>query len=386
MGKREADLLEQVARICRQDRFARTVNRHLETYLPGPSDGALSLEIHPDDQMLLHSLQHHQDASIALSQYFSISIQQFNTARQIMTACFGEDLGELKVLDFACGYGRLLRLLSLVIPPSHLRAAEIQPDALDFVGQNFGVQGILSSADPQDFDTEERFDFIWVASLFSHLPDRLFHAWLDKLLSLLTKRGVLCFSARSSNLLPAGENLPAEGIVYQRSSETTPLDAEIYGTAYVSERYVQQAIEKTMGPGHGYSRLPRALANEQDLYLVASNPDAQLPGPHDIGKGLWGWVDIIELDGLGALRLAGWAANMNGAEPARVEVRIEGDVYRVDTTIERADVANAFADPMLLKSGWEFLHHPMLTETNPYLEVSVSTAKGETALLYAGDI
>lgn len=303
-----------------------------------------------------------------------------------MHGCFGEDLDDLRVLDFACGYGRLLRLLKLVIPPAHLRAAEIQPGALDFVRQNFGVQGILSSADPQAFDSDERFDFIWVASLFSHLPDRLFHAWLGKLSALLTQRGVLCFSARSSELLPAGETLPADGIVYQRASELTPLDADIYGTAYVSERYVQQAIEKTMGPGHGYSRLPRALANEQDLYLVARNPDVALPGPDTIGKGLWGWVDRIELNDQGDLWLAGWAANMDGPEPAQVEVRIAGETHLVATSIERDDVASAFADDTLMTSGWRFACRLPPTDIDHYLEVSAFKRSGELALLYAGTV
>lgn len=386
MDETRPDLIDQVEQICQQDRFKQTLLRHLRLPAQQLLTSDINLTIHADDQMLLHSLQHHQNASIALSQYFSISIQQFNAARQIMHGCFGSDLSDIKVLDFACGYGRLLRFLSLIIPASNLHASEIQPQALDFVQQKFAVQGLLSTPDPKDFDTGERFDFIWVASLFSHLPDALFRAWMDKLCSLLSARGVLCFSARSSDLLPAGEVLPDSGILYQRASELTPLEADIYGTAYVSERYVQQCIDKQLGFGHAYSRLPRALANEQDLYLLGKNPDCVLPDAAEFNKSLWGWVDLIRLDQQGALNLEGWAASMSEPGPVVVEVRVEGDVYSVATTIERPDVAASFADPALLQSGWKFRQSLNNPGADPYLEVSACSGEGDLALLYAGGV
>lgn len=380
------DLLRQTELICQQDRFRETLLRHLNISQSGLCHAQLVMDIHPHDQMLLHSLHHHQSAEVALSQYFSISLQQFNAARQIMQACFGPQLEHIKVLDFACGYGRLLRFMSMLVPAENVWASEIQPEALVFTRASFGVQGVLSTPDPQDFEVDERFDFIWVASLFSHLPDTLFQAWLAKLCSLLTPRGVLCFSARSSELLPAGEVLPESGILYQRASELTPLDADIYGTAYVSESYVRGCIDKQLGFGHGYLRLPRALANEQDLYLLGKDPDRELPGADDFDKGLWGWVDRISLHANNTLKMEGWAASMGKTALQHVEVSVDGEASRVQPDIERLDVATAFAEPGLLKSGWVFTQKPDTASDAPYVEVSAQSVGGDSFLLFAGAV
>ena len=380
------DLLRQTELICQQDRFRETLLRHLDISQSGLEHAQLVMDIHPDDQMLLHSLHHHQSAEMALSQYFSISLQQFNAARQIMQACFGSQLEHIKVLDFACGYGRLLRFMTMLVPAENIWASEIQPEALTFTRASFGVQGILSTPDPQDFVVDERFDFIWVASLFSHLPDTLFQDWLAKLCSLLTPRGVLCFSVRGSELLPAGEVLPESGILYQRASELTPLDADIYGTAYVSESYVRGCIDKQLGFGHGYARLPRALANEQDLYLLGRQPDRELPGADDFDKGLWGWVDRISLHDKRTLNMEGWAASMDKQALDHVEVSVDGDASRVQADIERPDVATAFAQPDLLKSGWAFTQKLAAASDAPYVEVSAHSVGGGSFLLFAGAV
>ena len=67
--------------------------------------------MHPADQMLAHSLLHHGRADLALSQYFAISLQQQRLLGDIIDAQ-GHRTTDLTLLDFACGYGRLLRLSS----------------------------------------------------------------------------------------------------------------------------------------------------------------------------------------------------------------------------------------------------------------------------------
>ena len=66
--------------------------------------------------------------------------------------------------------------LGLIVAPGRIWASDLQTDAVDFVRDTFGVQALASHADPARFAPERRFDFIWVASLFSHLPESLFHA------------------------------------------------------------------------------------------------------------------------------------------------------------------------------------------------------------------
>lgn len=235
-------LIEQAEQTTASLDFQQLIRAYVEHITGNQARTALRAEIHSDDQMLLHSLNHHQNSDIALSQYFSISLQQFYSVHQVLRAFFDPTDTSLKILDFACGFGRLLRLLTTQINPNQIFASEIQANAIDYVSSQYGVRGILSHANPEEFNPEERFDFIWVASLFSHLPEHLFHAWMAKLTSLLTPRGVLCASIRDEALLARGQYLPVSGILYFSVSESTPLAEDIYGTTYVNEGFVAGSI------------------------------------------------------------------------------------------------------------------------------------------------
>lgn len=351
--------------------------------VPGLTSADLSLAIDPGDQMYSHSLAHHGQPEIALSQYFAISLQQFSVARQVVRNLFGADTGRLQWLDFACGYGRLLRLLPALVPPAQTWASDIQAPAVAFVERSFGVQGLLSSADPEQFAPAQRFDVIWVASLFSHLPQPLFQAWLARLMQLLTPDGVLCFSVRDASQLPPGMTLPDSGLLYRGDSENADLDPDIYGTAWASEAFVRQALA-----GQPYARLPRALANEQDLYVAAADPARDLSALSAIRRGPWGWLDRRRLDADGGLELEGWAGSLDDGPIDRVEIRFGSQARSVPCTIARPDVAQAFADPRLTQAGWRCrLSWPGQAAQDAAavnLEVQAVSRQDERIVLYAG--
>ena len=290
------------------------------------------------------------------------------------------------MLDFAHGYGRLLRFLGLAMPASRIWAAELQSDAVAFVQQAFGVQTLASNADPARFVPGRQFDFIWVASLFSHLPEPLFRAWLAKLVSLLMPRGVLCFSVRDAALLSVGETLPSSGIAYLECSENVELGTDIYGTTYADEAFVRRALHLATNDTRPLHRLPRALANEQDLYVVAADPQRDLSVLAAFRRGPWGWLDRRSLSASGELWLQGWAASLDDGAVECVEIDIDGRQHRCATGLTRPDVGAVFADVRLDNAGWDF--HCGLGEGVRSTQISASarTGWGETALLYAGTV
>lgn len=349
----------------------------------GTGSRGLHLAIHPGDQMLLHSLRHHRDANAAVSQYHNVALQQYQAARQILDAVLPPEAGRVEVLDFACGFGRLVRLLSCCDRDLHLSVSEIQPDALRFVADTFGADPLPSSLRPEDFAPPQRFDFIWVASLFSHLPEGLFHRWLKQLHGLLTPRGVLCFSVHDEALVPPGQAMPPGGLLFRPQSENADLDAEAYGTTYVSEAFVRAAIARAVGDARMAHRIRKGLAHEQDIYVVAADPQRDLAVLHGFRRGPWGWADERRVDGH-RLVLSGWAASIDdGALPA-VTVRVDGVVHPCPTGQRRPDVRDAFADDRLLDAGWRFELDLPPDAPQPWVEVLAPTARGECALLYAG--
>ncbi|MFA5684574.1 MAG: class I SAM-dependent methyltransferase [Lysobacteraceae bacterium] len=345
----------------------------------------LTVGIHPDDQMFLHSLHAHQDSGAALSQYFNIGVQQYRSVRQAVETLFGERADTVTILDFACGFGRLLRFLTLDWPKASITGSEIQPEALDFVSAALGVHTLPSTAHPDNFEVAQCFDVIWVASLFSHLPDELFGPWLARLLSLLNPGGVLCFSVRGESQFAGGRIAEAEGILYQQDSELSPLDKRLYGTAYVTDGYVRARLAEAAGAATRHVRLPRALANEQDLYVVSADgrrDPAVLAG--SFLRGPWGWVDVRRREADGSVYLEGWAASLD--EEVRldcVEVTLAGTAHEVPINIPRPDVAEAFQAPHMLCSGWR-LRVPSGTGGVPLrIQVMAHTPRG-AALLYYG--
>jgi len=386
MTDTEAALSAAVERMCADAAWRRLVLGFAADIEADAALARFNTAIHRGDQMLLHSLRQHRDAGAAFSQYFNIALQQHAAARQLMRGAFGADAGDVDVLDFACGYGRLLRFLSLSMDPSRIWASDLQSDAVDFVRDAFGVQPLASHADPARFEPGRRFDFIWVASLFSHLPERLFHAWLARLVALLTPRGVLCFSVRDASLLPDASALPAAGLAYVRESENADLATDIYGTAYASEAFVRTALRAAAGDERPYVRLPRALANEQDLYVVGGDARRDLAPLRGFRRGPWGWVDLRGLSSEGALDLQGWAASLDDGALDGVEIDIDGVRHACRTSIDRPDVAAAFGDERLTRSGWRFRCELAHGVRDARVAVSARSARGEGALLYAGSV
>ncbi|HEX4853365.1 class I SAM-dependent methyltransferase [Arenimonas sp.] len=379
-----AGLWAQADRLCDDPALREAVWRHCGFLPPGVGADRVNLRIHPGDQMLAHSLRHHGEANASFAQYFNVALQQYHAARQVMAALFGERAAQADVLDFACGYGRLLRFLSLAHPADRLLAAEIQPEALVFVRDAFGVATVASPADPALFEPGRRFDFIWVASLFSHLPPSLFEAWLRRLHACLAPGGVLCFSVHDAWMVPGGQPLPASGFLFHPESENADLDSALYGTMYVSEGYVADVIARTCGEGHGHHRIPRGLAHEQDLYLVAEAPGRDYAALRAFRRGPWGWADERRRLPDGELHLRGWAASLDDGALDAVEITVEGERFACATGGLREDVARVLGDARLARSGWEFRHRPAPGPGPVRVAVSAATPRGERALLFAG--
>jgi SAM-dependent methyltransferase len=341
--------------------------------------------LNSDDKMLHHCLDHFDNINFSLSHYLAVATQQYRVVEKIKTALFANTKKPLKFLDFACGYGRLQRLMSLQASPECLWVSDINNSALDYVANTFGVNRIASSANPDNFVTAEKFDVIWVASLFSHLPQHLCEAWLERLSQCLTPNGVLCFSVHDERLLPDTHSLPSSGFYYLAQSEDSTLDTSIYGTAYVNEHYVGNTIKKLNSASFDYHRIPKGLANEQDIYIIAQQGKHDLSLLNALRHGVWGFVDKVFAEN-NQLYLYGWAASIDDGTIAHIEIKLNGHIHICSANLLREDVVAVLQDPRLLHSGWEIsLPLAPAPDTN-FVAVSVVSLQGERSLIYLGFI
>ncbi len=364
-----------------EPRLAATVLAHTERTGRAARTLPFDTAIHPDCQMLAHSLAAHGDVNRAVSQYFSVALQQQQVVGELISRLFVRP-EQIEILDFACGFGRLLRFLVHDLPPEQIYAAEIQRPALTWVGQRYGVHTLRSGPNPEDFKPEQRFDLIWVASLFSHLPEGLFQRWLRHLNALLKPGGVLCFSVHDEALLPPDMAVDERGVHYISGSENADLDPSIYGTSFVTADFVTRAA--AVGPTHRLRRLPRLLAHEQDVYVLSDAGGPSLDALEDFPRGARGWIDELEIDqSNGSLWLKGWAGSMDGKSMRGLEVELEGQISIHPVAEPSPQVAEVLGLAHLGHSGFSFtLQLP--ESTAPWLRVSALTENGERALIYAG--
>ena len=315
--------------------------------------GSVDLDIHADDEML-HFFLYAQGKPLeeAVALYLDSGKRIWSTVRQILVWQAGAPSWGGRILDFASGYGRVTRHIVADVPPDSVWVADVLAAGVAFQERQFGVHGIVSTTDPEQFHAPATFDCILVSSLFTHLPEARFLAWLRRFASLLSPRGLLLFSVHDVALRRA-EPPPASGILFEGVSESGSLSTLEYGTTWVTEAFVRSAIRQAFGDGAAL-RIPRGLASFQDLYVVARDsasaagfaslrlartPDAFLEHCSRVGKR--------------GLRLSGWAGDrLTGRPPQEIRIRLDGALVAACRHLTPRSTEVFAADPMLCV-GWQ---------------------------------
>ncbi len=294
-------------------------------------DADFPLDLSPDDEMFFAAVLpgYPGRPGAAFYRYVESALRTFAVYEQLTQPLGGlASLG--RVLDFGSGYGRLTRALSRRLPVDRIWVSDIYSKAVAWQRETFGVHGVDSCADPDDFTLDGPFDIVFAASVFSHLPDDLFRRWLERLHRLVAPGGLLAFSTHSPDLAPEGQAIGPDGFGFARWSESTTLDPGIYGMSYATTDYVRQAIAGVCGAetARGARVFPRALFENQDLYVV--------PGQGlDLSDLVLRAPPVGGFARLGAGR-SGWALEPNvGAQIIRASLHIDGQLAA--TTIPSVD-------------------------------------------------
>jgi SAM-dependent methyltransferase len=102
-----------------------------------------------------------------------------------------------KIMDFGCGWGRIIRFFLRDVEPSRLYGVDIDPTMIRICNES-NLKCFFSVIDPLpplDFK-DGAFDLIYLYSVFTHLPETAHLSWLRELARLLSPRGVLVATIR----------------------------------------------------------------------------------------------------------------------------------------------------------------------------------------------
>lgn len=285
------------------------------------------------------------DRDGALVSYFASGLEVACSIGQILDDLFPEGL--TRALDFGCGYGRVTRFLAARFantdPTPELWASDILSDALLFQEEHLGTRTFPSARRPRDLEIPSLggpgpaeplcFDLIYVGSLFTHLPESTFSAWLERLTGMLSERGILVFTVHDQSLMPPQHSMPASGLCFEAASESRTLDPNDYGSSWATPEFVERQIAALEGassetPGWNSRRISRGLCGYQDLHLVTRRT---VLGRLQYDGGAFVRIEQCEVGDDDLLSLTGWAVSRFSESE---ELRIEVDCHRSGDTTE----------------------------------------------------
>lgn len=352
-----------------------------------PNAKTFNSNISKNDEMYLFALQHFQGSEDrACIELLTTGKQSMDILRQVVQWHFGGFENISAFLDFASGYGRLTRFLTQELPPEHIWICDIYEDAVRFQQEQFGVHGILSVLNPEDMRSERTYDCIFVASLFSHLPEIKFVGWLERLYGMLAPTGVMIFSVHDAAVLPPGMAMGETGFLFIPESESRSLDRSDYGTTYVTESFVRTVIRKITG-GTCYYRKKRGLWWFQDFYIVSKNPNTAFHNL-DISCGPPGYVDTCVMTEGNQILFEGWAADFDSGSTVKdIHILVNGAlVSRCMPTYERPDIVAAFQDEKGLISGFSCRVPADKIRSSDIIIVKVINSKGLEHIIRIGTL
>ena len=99
---------------------------------------------------------------------------------------------QTRILDFGCGWGRMIRFFMRDVPRDHLQGVDVMPVAVDLAQKTnpWGTFTLIPTLPPSGLPAGQ-FDLIYLYSIFSHLSEDAHDRWLTELHRLLSPRGLL---------------------------------------------------------------------------------------------------------------------------------------------------------------------------------------------------
>jgi SAM-dependent methyltransferase len=169
---------------------------------------------------------------------------------------------ESPILDFGCGWGRVVRFFAKDVRAENLFGVDIAAMGIDTCNSTIlGNFRLISRYPPVDFP-DGSFDIIYAWSVFSHLPEALHIEWLNEFSRLVRPSGLVILSTLPRSFIHECKRLKTEGMFnhpWQRAAAESfddfdvalaaydqgqflfsPKPQEEYGMALIPQAYVQK--------------------------------------------------------------------------------------------------------------------------------------------------
>jgi SAM-dependent methyltransferase len=328
--------------------------------------GQFNTQVHADDEMYsILTTAANLSSEEALITYFDSGFRIWEIIREIVQTAGLTELSQHRVLEFACGFGRVTRWILQDVPADHLLVSDVQAAATEFQKRNFHVRAVDSDPVPSKVDLNGEFELIAVVSLFSHLPLHRFSQWLKYLYSLVSEDGMLIFTVHPLSMVDK-KLRTSGGFSYQPqrleqnqiASNHRLTDMEEYGTTCATTGAVRE-IASNCGIPCLYS-FPRGLLNFQDLYVASRKPISSLNSWQQ-SRHISGKIESLVVSESNVATIRGWSLDYSRFEQVRtLKIWLNGIPVEGHSTLNgwRPDLAQSTGNRALLHAGWDFVGSP----------------------------
>lgn len=107
--------------------------------------------------------------------------------------------GNIKVLDWGCGPGRVLRHLPSLLPNSELYGSDYNIKSIEWCRKNIsGVAFSINRTDPPLPYGDHFFDIAYALSVFTHLSEENHYKWFDEFYRVIKPGGILLVTTQGN--------------------------------------------------------------------------------------------------------------------------------------------------------------------------------------------
>ena len=209
----------------------------------------------------------HEIAKNPIREYLSDGWRTLSELMLFLEAVNRPLLETESMLEFAAGFGRFTRHLVKVLP-GRVTCSDVMPGSINFLREQFDVESFESSHDPENLVLPATFDLVFVLSMFTHLPPRMWIPWLHALKRSVKPGGILLFSVHNEAVAnEIGVVFDEDGTHFIKSSESPSIDGETYGTTFTTKEFVENCVKSAFG-GNPLHYQPQAFWHGQDGVAV----------------------------------------------------------------------------------------------------------------------
>jgi len=164
-----------------------------------------------------------------------------------------------RLLDFGCGWGRMLRLLSKSdCLTSELCGCDIDKQGVEFIRRTVpGAKLAHHSTPPPLPYPDANFDFIYAFSVFSHLPAKVHLVWAQELRRISEPGATVCVTTQGLKFLKWFAKNPDEALPRRLPLFTTNEAVE----RYEAGEFLYECDTPNM-PDYGHAVVPRSFFEE----------------------------------------------------------------------------------------------------------------------------